>query len=419
MRRFLSALFLLNLIVTVACWWTGSRSLLPTNPLIAIGLLAGLLAQMLILTELILVSRLTLVEQAFGFDKLNQLHRWLGYTLGVAILVHPILMIWGGAAATGTSALSQTQALLSSSDDIFNAFVGLGLLLVAVIISVPTIRRKLKYETWHFGHLLMYVAIGFVFGHQTENTDVGAGVALYYWLALNFGVFGVLILYRFLKPIFLYQRHKFYVEKIIPETPNVYSVYITGKNLEKFRFNPGQFLHVSFLTTGLWAPHPFSISQAYNGRNIRISVKASGDHTSRINTLKVGTKVFLEGPFGRFTPAVAKTNKYLFIAGGIGITPIRAMIEMLAREHADMLLLYGNRTEQEIAFKDELSQLIPNTHNIIAGRIDEEKIKQLAPDFASRDIYLCGPPPMMNSIITILKNLGVPRSHLHYEKFAY
>jgi ferredoxin-NADP reductase len=133
----------------------------------------------------------------------------------------------------------------------------------------------------------------------------------------------------------------------------------------------------------------------------------------------VGTKVFLEGPFGRFTPAVAKTNKYLFIAGGIGITPIRAMIEMLAREHADMLLLYGNRTEQEIAFKDELSQLIPNTHNIIAGRIDEEKIKQLAPDFASRDIYLCGPPPMMNSIITILKNLGVPRSHLHYEKFAY
>jgi hypothetical protein len=98
----------------------------------------------------------------------------------------------------------------------------------------------------------------------------------------------------------------------------VYSVYITGKNLEKFKFNPGQYLHVSFLTKGLWAPHPFSISQAHNGRTIRISVKNSGDHTSRINTLKAGTKVFLEGPFGRFTPAVAKTNKYLFIAGGIG-----------------------------------------------------------------------------------------------------
>lgn len=421
MRRLLLTLFVLNLIVTVAFWWNGSGSaLLQTgNQLAAFGLLAGLLAQVLLLTELVLISRISFIEQAFGFDKLNQLHRWLGYSLGLAILIHPILMIWAGAAATGTSAVQQAQTLASAGGHIFNAFLGVALLILAIIISVPIIRKKLKYEAWHFGHLLMYVAIGLVFGHQVEGTDVGAGIALYYWLVLNFGIFALLIAYRFLKPVFLYQRHKFHIEKVVAETPNVYSVYITGRNLEKFKFNPGQFLHVSFLTKGMWAPHPFSISQAYNGQNIRISVKASGDHTNKINLLTPGTKVFLEGPFGRFTPAVAKTNKYLFIAGGIGITPIRAMIEILAREQADMLLLYGNRTEQDIAFKDELSKLIPNTQNIIGDRIDEAKIKQLVPDLVSRDVYLCGPPAMMDSIINILKRLGVKSSYLHYEKFAY
>src|SRR5204863_76397 len=128
---------------------------------------------------------------------------------------------------------------------------------------------------------------------------------------------------------------------------DVTSVYLTGRRLDRFSFRAGQYANVGFLTKGLWAPHPFSFSAAPNGRFVRISIKAVGDFTRRIRHLAPGSVVLLEGPLGAFTAGASIGRKYLMVAGGIGITPIRALIESLAAGDGDVLLSHSNTARAE------------------------------------------------------------------------
>jgi ferredoxin-NADP reductase len=214
------------------------------------------------------------------------------------------------------------------------------------------------------------------------------------------------------------------VEKVVIETHDVQSVYIRGRNLAQYKFEPGQFVNVTFLRRGMWYTHPFSFSAAPNGEYLRLSIKRSGDFTSQIQNLKPGTKVILDGPLGRFTTRAATQSKFLLIAGGIGITPVRSLAEELAATKKDFILLFANKTEGDVVFKTELEQLAPpdRWHNIYSAEgqyVDAAKIKTLAADFMEREVYLCGPPPMLKGVRQVLLDLGLPPKQLHYEIFAY
>lgn len=436
----LYALFLANIATVILLWWQGSSALLLSggnDAFIASGRLAGLLAQFFILFELVLISRASFIEKTFGFDKLNRLHQMIGYYLIPAIFLHPILLVIGYAQNNGVSFPVQFADFLTNWEDVLSATIGLAILGIVGIVSLPSIRRLFAYETWHASHLFIYLAVGLAFGHQTGaareafiNGDISFGAALLYWYVLNFFVFGVVVLYRFCRPFFLYWKHRFYVERIVQETRDVFSVYIAGEYIEQFLFEAGQYIHVSFMAPGMWQPHPFSLSAAPNGKTLRISVKALGDFTGRVKDLKSGTPVLLEGPFGKFTESSAVSDKYLFIAGGIGITPIMALMESLAGKGKikDAVLLYGNKTSGDIAFRDALEKTNARIYHILSdekvvgyetGYLDKEKIMRLSPDVSSRDIYLCGPPVMMQSALKTLRELGVPSKQIHYEKFSY
>ena len=422
-----------NALATLLFSWRGSSPLLDgwllDGTLIAFGRLMGLALQLTILLQLILISRLPLIEKPFGFDKLNRAHRTVGYFLIASIVLHPLLLIAGYAMASQVSWIAQYKEFLAVWPYVIWASAAIGLILTAGALALPWIRRKLKYGTWHGTHLLMYLAVGFAFRHQFNTEDLSAGAAFRYWYALNFTVFGVLIFFRFLKPFLMYARHRFVVERVVPETDDVTSVYIGGRAMERFAFDPGQYIHVSFMKMGLREPHPFSLSMAPNNKHLRLSIKNSGDFTSRIRPLLTpGTKLLLEGPFGRFTERAAAKEKFLFIAGGIGITPIRSMLEALSKRNADAVLIYANRGRRDIALDAELAALGARRHDVLSkeeapgfehGFVDEEKIKRLVPDFLERDIYVCGPPVMMDRLIAMFGTLGVPRARLHYEKFSY
>ena len=303
--------------------------------------------------------------------------------------------------------------------------------MIVVSVSIPIIKKKIRYEAWYFTHLLIYVVLLLIFDHQVKTSDFSLGIAYYYWYATMFGVFGLVFLTRWLRPFYTFYEHRFYVDRLVPETHDVTSVYIKGKDMQLFHFQPGQFSHYNFLQKGMWFTHPFSFSVAPNGKFLRFSVKASGDYTTKIDQLKIGTPVIIDGPLGVFTESRANTDKFLFIAGGIGITPIRALIESLAQKEKDLILLYANRSEKDIAFLEELQELSRHHHIIISnvlesapqnyeqGRIDREKIERLVPDVKTREVFLCGPLPMMASILNILKDLGLPKTQIHFEKFSY
>jgi len=188
-----------------------------------------------------------------------------------------------------------------------------------------------------------------------------------------------------------------------------------------------------FLTRdGWWRAHPFSLSAAPNGRLLRLTIRADGDHTAQLLRLRPGTRVAAEGPYGILTGARRTRAKVLLIAGGIGITPLRALFEELPAEPGDLTLLYRASHWNDVVFGDELEQLARSRGaelRYLIGRrgsaelpgdpLAPEGLRNLVPDIASRDVYVCGPIPMLDAVRRSLHRLRVPRSQVHLERFAY
>ncbi|MEK7643994.1 MAG: ferric reductase-like transmembrane domain-containing protein [Patescibacteria group bacterium] len=430
----LSAL-LANILIVYLIWWSGSKMLFAigaSGMFIAFGRLSGLMLEVSFMFMLVLIARIPWIEQLWGHDKLNKFHRWVGFTTLIGLITHPLFLAIGYSAGRDISILGQLLDFTTHWDDVAAAAGGVVLLILVILISTPFVRKHLAYESWHITHLFTYAAILLAFEHQTAFGDfAGRPAAIAYWYAFNYSVFALLVWYRFLRPIYYSYKHNLIVSKIVKETPLVSSIYITGKKLNEFKFQAGQFANLFFLQKGLVSPHPLSFSCAPNGEYLRFSARASGDFTSKIDMLKIGTKVIIDGPLGTFTEKFSERSKYLLIAGGIGITPIYSLAESLAKKKSDVIIFYASKNIEEICFLKEIEQLpficncvLSNQGDKCAiphenGRIDMEKIKRLAPDYNDREIYVCGPKTMILSLKEQLKTAKYNLKHLHYELFAF
>ncbi|MFZ2190040.1 MAG: ferredoxin reductase family protein [Candidatus Magasanikiibacteriota bacterium] len=438
-RFFLFLLFIANLAIVVYFWWVKSGSMLfdgQVAMLISLGRITGLLAVFFILLQLILIGRVKWVEQVFGFDKLSIWHHWCGIISYIFILAHPIFLGFGYGISSDFSFLAQMIDFLFNWDDLAPAFLSVFLFTLIVITSIIIARwsKRMKYEKFYFVHLTVYVAILMAFGHQLELGGDFRGQILFtaYWMLLYIFAAGNLIAYRFLLPIFYFYKHQFTVDRVVRENDQVVSIYITGKDLEKYKIKAGQFCILRFFDKkNWWQAHPFSISAVPDGKYLRFTIKNLGDFSSEIGEVAIGTKVFLDGPNGIFTADRAKHDKVLAIAGGVGITPVISLVEEAGRLGKDIILLYGEREQKDIIFRQELDDLSQvhkiKVHYILTGdnnysgekgRIDKEKILRLVPDIKDRDIYMCGPWPMMKGILKIFKELSLSKNQVHYEKFS-
>jgi ferredoxin-NADP reductase len=236
--------------------------------------------------------------------------------------------------------------------------------------------------------------------------------------------------YRFAAPVAVNLRHRFRVSNVVAETDDVASVYLSGHRMEDFEVRAGQYLIVRFLTReGWWRAHPYSISAQPNGRWLRLTVKALGEDSRRLAELPVGTRAIVEGPYGNMTPERRTSGGVLMVAGGIGVTPLRAILEELSAT-ADVVLLYRARSAADLVFRAELDLLaerrsvtvryLIGSRRDVFGRVDPlgpRSIAAMVPDVADRDVYLCGPNPMMEAVAATVAGLGVPASHVHRERF--
>lgn len=423
----LYALWAINLLVIVLFWWPGAAPLLSTTTAttaLALGRLAGLLAVYSICLQVMLTGRARWLEPVFGLDKLTRLHALNGYLALFFIVTHPLLIITSYSLTSGQSFFAQYIEFISTSWLLLQSTLSVLLFITIIGMSLYIVRRRLRYETWYFVHLFVYLAILLAFSHQlTFGGDfLRDPVFRAYWYVLYFFVFGNLLFFRFLRPLYLLARYRFKVSHLIPETHDTVSVYITGQNLNRLKTKPGQFIIVRFLDKQRWwEAHPFSLSYLPKNNTLRLTIKNVGDFTSKISQLKPGTSVYLDGPYGSFTIKKNNQPKYLFIAGGVGITPIRTLIEKLSPTN-NLILLYANKSDNDIIFKGELEELATQhtfpIHHLIGRLLDTETIKQLIPDFKDREVYLCGPPPMMAAVKKMLYSLGLPKHQLHYEKFS-
>jgi ferredoxin-NADP reductase len=238
----------------------------------------------------------------------------------------------------------------------------------------------------------------------------------------------LLIAYRVGRPLARMWRHRFVVVGTVSEGPGVTSVYVSGRRLAELDARAGQFFMWRFLTReGWWQAHPFSLSAAPNGRWLRLTVKALGDHSAKVDRLRPGTKVLVEGPYGAFTDRRRRQAKVLFIAAGVGVTPVRAMFESTATVPGGSVFIYRAGAPGDLALRAELDDISARrqapVHYLVGSRHDHpeylgpDHIKSLVPDVGQREVYLCGPTGFSEMVSSSLRALGVPQRQVHTESF--
>ena len=423
-----------NAVVIVWLWVHGGNLDVPTTGeiLTSIGRITGLLAAYLALLQVILLARLPALERAVGLDRLTVWHRWNGHACIDLVVAHVVFTVWGYALMDKLPLGKEISTMLGGGvyPGMITATIGTAMLLAVVATSLVIVRRRLSYEWWYAVHLLAYGGIALPWFHEipTGNELVLDHAAATYWRALYVATIAILVTYRLALPLLQLARHRLRVAEVVEESPSVVSLRLTGRRLDRLGAEPGQFFLWRFLDRRrIWSAHPFSLSAAPDGRSLRITVKALGDHSARLCGIRPGTRVLAEGPFGVFTESARRRRtKVLLLAGGIGITPIRALVE---RMRGDVVVAYRALDEADLIFKDELDALaarsgarvlyVVGDHRGAGARLlSPEHLRELVPDVAERDVFLCGPPAMTDALDRNLRGAGVPRRHIHLERFA-
>jgi predicted ferric reductase len=310
------------------------------------------------------------------------------------------------------------------------ATVGTALMIVVVLSSLIIARRRLPYEAWYAVHLTAYAGIALAWVHQipTGNELAANAAASTYWTALYVVTAALLVAFRLALPLWHLAWYGLRVDRVTEEAPGVISLHLTGRHLAGLQARAGHFFLWRFLSRGRWwEAHPFSLSALPDGRSLRITVKGVGDYTRRLGAIRPGTRVSAEGPFGVFTAAARRRERVVLIAGGIGITPIRTLCEEMA---GDLVLIYRVIREDELVFRAELDRLVQQrglvVHYVVgdhrapggARLLSADHLRELVPDLAAREVFLCGPPAMMLATEKNLKAAGVPPREIHSERFA-
>jgi ferredoxin-NADP reductase len=417
-------------LVTATWWRAAPPSIGAGAPLIDAGRLAGLLAGYVALLQVLLRARLPVVERGLGTDSINETHHLLGGYLIALIIGHAALITTGYAAVAGFSAPRELATLIRSYPYVWGAVIAACLLTGIAISSLPPLRRRLLHEAWHGLHLLVYAALALAFFHQVtvgEHFRTHA-VLRAAWTALFAGAAATVIIFRFLRPIYLSVRHRLVVASVVRETANIVSVRIAGRSLDRLHATPGQYFRWRFLAPGAWhLAHPYSLSEEPGGQGLRITVRIGGPHTSMLARLRPGTRVVAEGPCGGLVAAAGWAGPVTLIAGGVGITPLRALLATASCADGSISLIYRAHETADIVFRSELEHIAAErggkAHFLVGGRDDPRNdlsasgLARLCPELPRSRVFVCGPPGYTKAIRASLDSLGVPGRRVRSESF--
>ena len=396
-------------------FWRGSASL------------SGLLTSVSAMVGLLLATRLPWMERSIGLDRVLIWHRIAGDSMGVLLGVHIVTAVIADMPLRG--GLVNTILDFTGRES-YMALTTIGAVIIGAVVvsSLKNVRRRFSYETWYFIHLTAYVGVVISYSHQITLGSLLSEDKLLRWLwgILSAYVLLLVVLGRWTGVIGA-ARHPLTVLDVHHETDNTVAVTLGGRNIERFRGEGGQFVTLRMLKKGQWwKANPYSLSAAPTLDGMRITVKDRGDASAATFSLRKGDKVAVEGPYGIATPAIFEGARPLLIAGGVGVTPVRAMLETLPRNSRPLVLLRARTTDDIAHFKEicSLTEERGGDVRLVLGRTAQLKgrdpfapkiLNSLVPNLRNCVAFICGPTSLTFAARKGLQEAGVPKSRIHLE----
>ncbi len=411
----------LLILVSVVLPWTAFAGATGEDGSVAFGLWVGSVAITLMAWSFALAVRLRFLEPFFGgLDSMYRVHRWAGSLAAVAMFLHTSIEpeIEGGIAGA-------RKAFADAAEDL----AGVGEIMIYGLI-VLSIFRLFPYRWWRLTHKLFGIPFAFACAHFFTAEKPYA----------NFSGWGIYFAAVMLGGLAAYGWRVVGRDMLLRGAPyEVDQARSDGKTLElvlrprsrPMTYRAGQFAVIKVEKAGLSEPHVFTIASSPTSGVLRFYIRDLGDWTKRIQTeLTAGTKVLVEGPYGRFAPGHDSGGPTLWVAGGVGITPFLSAIDSRSKsdtspaavvsEPATLVsepatLIYCVRTREDAVAIDELDRAHEEGHIrlIVVESSQGRRLDRsmLAEHFGPRGlngyhVAVCGPASLVATVTAAARSLG-------------
>lgn len=384
--------------------------------------------------QFVLTARFKIIKAPYGSDIVYFFHRQISIVSFALIIAHPVMLFIFDPSHLG---------LLNLITAPWAARFGVAAVLaLAALIGLSLWRKNLRieYDRWRIWHGVLAIgAVALALVHiEMRGYYLNTPWKQLFWGIYSIFWIGLLAWVRVIKPLILL-RKAYLVEKVIPERGNAWTVVLRPDNHKGFRFQPGQFAWITaWVSPFKDHEHPFSFSSsAEDQTQLTFTIKELGDFTKRVKNLSQGQRVYVDGPFGAFSvDRHLHAQEFVFIAGGIGITPIMSMLRTLAdrMDKRPLTLIYANKTLETATFLEEIDELVKKLNIKVVhvlesppegwqgekGFVNADILKRNLPAKSNRnemEIFLCGPGPMMDAVEKALVLLEIPMGDFHSERF--
>ncbi len=391
----------------------------------------GFVALAMIGLQFAVTARFRHVAAPYGIDIVLRFHKQISLLAASFAVAHPLILF-----ATRPDTLALLNVVVAPWRARF-ALAATVSVLLTIAISVWRKRIGLKYGRWRLWHgILAVAALTFALVHvELVGWYIDLPWKRALWAAMVVAIVALLVYVRFVVP--LLQLHRpWMVKRVVHERGHATTLVLRPLGHPGMRFLPGQFAWLTLGRTPFAVEdHPFSFSSsAEDTTGVAITIKEAGDFTRTVKDVEPGTPAYLEGPHGAFSVDRYEAAGCVFVAGGVGITPVISMLRTLA-DRGDPhphLLIYGSRTWEDITFREELDDLRQRLQLTVVhvlsqphggwrgehGRITTSLLDRHLPEERARYLYfVCGPPPMMDAVERSLLRAGVPRPNIYTERF--
>ena len=429
-------------------FWLGLYVALSTLPLLLVVLTAspdkpgrtfwtelsvglGFVGLAMMTLQFALTARFEFLKSPYGSDVVYVFHRVISLVAVAFVLLHPLMLFVERWDTMKSRPFTHPFAFWMGTVSVL-CLVGL------VVVSIWRKKLGIQYDGWRRAHaILASLAVAFAVAHILyvgHYLSTPGKRAL--WLAYTVVFVGLIAYVRLIKPA-IELRRPYKVSAVIPQLGDAYSLQLKPDGHRGLRFSPGQFAWITIGDSPFSdREHPFSFSgSSESAPDLEFTIKQLGDFTSTIKNVQPGQTVYVDGPFGALSAdRHPHAEALVFIAGGIGITPMVSHLRSLAdrRDTRPLVLLYGSKNLSTITFRDELAALqsrLPHLNLVYVlsrptpdwtgekGFIDAEKLARFSPKNLRTEYFICGPDVMMDAVEKALQSNGISPGDYHAERF--